>query len=118
MFCFDGRLFEGWNDRSAWVPDCFVIGVSDWINPKLWVLGNLAVAVALSVWAYATAYGLFRSRSWCGAVALGGSLFGMAYFAQLALALPEFRTESIVGMSALACFATGCLVARGVPARA
>jgi hypothetical protein len=110
MFCFDGALFAELNDRTSLAPDCFVIGVSDWVNPRLWLLANVFVAIVLSIWAQAIAYGLLRSRSWSRTSLSVGTFTGILYFLEIATALPEFRTSSIVGVAALACFTLGYLV--------
>jgi hypothetical protein len=34
MFCFDGALFSPSRAQAALAPDCFVIGVATWVNPK------------------------------------------------------------------------------------
>lgn len=63
------------------------------------------------MWAQALAYGLLRSRSWSRTFSFIGTLAGILYFVEIALALPEFRTCSIVGVGVLACLTLGCLVA-------
>jgi hypothetical protein len=108
MFCFDGVLFTELSDRTSLAPDCSVVGVSAWVNPKIWLLGNLLFSILLSLWAQATAYGLFRSRSWGRTSSLVGTCACTLYFVEIATALPEFRTSSIVGVAILACFAFGC----------
>jgi hypothetical protein len=110
MFCFDGALFAELSDRTSLAPDCFVIGVSDWVNPRLWLLANLFIAIVLSIWAHVIAYGLLRSRSWGRTSSSVGAFAGIFYFLEIATALPEFRISSIVGVTALACFTLGCLV--------
>jgi hypothetical protein len=110
MFCFDGALFAELSDHTSMTPDCFVVRVSDWINPQLWLLGNLSFAVLLSLWAQATAYGLLRSRSWSKTSSLVGAIAGILYFFEIAIAFPEFSTDSIVGVAVLACFILGSLV--------
>lgn len=110
MFCFDGSLFAEFGSRTSVAPDCFVIGVSSWINPKLWLLGNLFFAIVLIMWALVVAYGLLRSRSWNRTSSFVGALAGILYFTEIATALPEFQTIGIVGIATLVCFALGYLV--------
>jgi hypothetical protein len=111
MFCFDGALFRDFNDRTSFAPDCFVVHVNVWINPKRWLLGNLACAMALGLWSCVAAYGLFRARPWGRMVSLAGTAFGIFYFAELAIALPEFRTVGIFSIAVLACLPLGCFAA-------
>ena len=111
MFCFDAALFSDFNDRTSLAPDCFVVGVNGWINPKVWLVGNLLGAIALGVCACVAAYGLFRARPWSRTVSLAGALFGILYFAELAIALTEFRTAGICSIAVLVCLVPGCFVA-------
>jgi hypothetical protein len=110
MFCFDGVLWGEFRNLTTTAPDCFVVSVNAWVNPKIWLLGNLLFAIALSLWAHATAYGLLKARAWVRMFSLVGTFFGILYFVELAAALPEFRTISIVSITAMACFSSGCLV--------
>ena len=111
MFCFDGALFAEFNDRTSFAPDCFVVGVNAWINPKLWLVGNLLCAIALGLWSGVAAYGLLRARPWSRTVSLAGALVGILYFAELAFALPEFRTAGISSIAVLVCISLGCIAA-------
>lgn len=110
MFCFDGTLFGDYNDRTSLAPDCYVVGVNGWINPKIWLVGNLLGAIALGVCACVTAYGLLRARPWSRTVSLAGAFSGILYFAQLAIALIEFRTAGISSIAVL-CLVLGSFVA-------
>jgi hypothetical protein len=112
MFCFDGALFSPSRAQAALAPDCFVIGVAAWVNPKVWLLGNLLWAIVLSLWALASAVGLLWNRSWSTTVALTGTVIGVAYFLQLAVALSQFRTVSSFSVAAVALFAFGCIFLR------
>lgn len=113
MFCFDGALFGPFSNHISLAPDCFVIGVTNWINPRIWLLTNLAGSVLLSIWAHATGYGLLRRRPWAEKFSSGGICFGTAYFAGLAVTLPEFRAPGTLSASAPGCLAVGCRVAQG-----
>lgn len=112
MFCFDGALFSPSRAQAARAPDCFVIGVAAWVNPKGWLLGNLLWALVLSLWALASAYGLLWNRSWSTTFARTGTVLGLVYFLELAVALPQFRTVSSFSIAAVAFFAFGCIFLR------
>jgi len=92
MFCFEGEFFSGFGDPEALRPDCFVVRVNGWANPKLWLVTNLAISSVLALMAFTTAYGFFRTRRWARTIGLIGSIVGMMLFVTVAFALVEFRT--------------------------
>ena len=100
-FCFEHGLFTALRDSEALRPDCFVIGVNGWANPKFWLLSNAAVTCALSLLSFFTAYGFFRNRGWAWLLALVCTLAGVAMFVALAVALSQFRTLGLVSATTL-----------------
>jgi hypothetical protein len=112
IFCFDGVLFEDFNSRTSLAPDCLVVHVNSWANPKIWLLANLFAAIALASWAQTVAYGMLRERPWVGMLSLRGTIIGILYFTEIAVALPEFRVESVWGIVILSCFAIALFAAQ------
>lgn len=112
-FCFEGVLFKQFHDDRALAPDCFVVNVSVWMNPKIWLVSNLISVVILSGCALVTGYGLFTNRAWVKSSAVAGALFGFVLFVELAIALREFRVLGVVCAGALG----GVAVAQLIPRR-
>lgn len=101
MFCFEGSLASAFSDSTSTAPDCFLVRVNAWAHPKLWLLANLSSAIVLGIWAHAVGYGLLKGRDWVNTLLLIGALSGIAYFAELAVALPELRTLGVTGAALL-----------------
>jgi hypothetical protein len=103
MFCFDGVPLAAFHDPGALAPDCFVVHVNNWVNPKVWLVTNLAVAATLSLIAHVAGYGFMRGQLWAQSCISVVALLGSAFFAALAVALENLRL-----------FGIGCGVALGV----
>lgn len=112
LFCFDGALLRPFDDRTSLAPDCFLIGVSAWIQPKTWLLANLLASAALGIWAQVAAYGFLRGRAWAPRYALCGAIPGIAFFAALAAALPQFQLIGLGGAALLTCTVVAYVLGR------
>jgi hypothetical protein len=112
MFCFDGSLLGPVSDPVSLAPDCFIVNVNSWANPRIWLLGNLFGSALFGIWAHATGYGLLRNRPWASRFSLAGTFLGIVYFIEIAAALPQFQTLGIVAVAGLGVLAVVQLVAQ------